>query len=145
VSTLVPIQPQVEHVVIPAERTVEQVGTEQVGTASWYGPKFHGKKTANGEIFNQNNLTAASRTLPLGSEAVVTNLETGESVKVKINDRGPYARGRVIDLSRAAAREIGIVEGGIAKVKIKATPPRKSSAKKSTPLRQSRKSTRSAK
>jgi rare lipoprotein A len=91
---------------------------EQVGEASWYGPGFHGKKTANGEVFNQNRLTAAHRTLPLGTRAEVTNLENGKSVEVRINDRGPYVGGRVIDLSRAAARRLGIVEEGTATVKI---------------------------
>lgn len=97
---------------------------EQVGTASWYGPGFHGRETASGETFNQNALTAAHRSLPLGSTAVVTNLVTGKSVQVKINDRGPYVRGRKIDLSRAAAQKIGLKKG-VAKVKITATLPRK--------------------
>ena len=85
---------------------------EQVGDASWYGPAQDGKETASGETFDQNKLTAAHRTLPLGSKAVVTNLENGKSVEVKINDRGPYAKGRKIDLSRAAARQIGMSTAG---------------------------------
>jgi len=89
------------------------------GTASWYGPGFHGKKTASGEKFNQNDLTAAHKKLPLGSEATVTNLENGKSVEVEINDRGPYVEGRKIDLSKAAAQKIGV--DGTAKVKIEAT------------------------
>jgi len=93
---------------------------EQVGTASWYGPGFHGKKTANGEIYNQNKLTAAHRTLPLGTEVEVTNVTNGKAVEVKINDRGPYVGGRVIDLSRAAAIELGMKEQGLATVKIEA-------------------------
>lgn len=101
---------------------------EQVGTASWYGPGFHGQETASGETFNPNALTAAHRSLPLGSTAVVTNLATGKSVQVKINDRGPYVKGRKIDLSHAAAQKIGLKKG-VAKVKITATPRRKATKK----------------
>lgn len=93
---------------------------EQVGTASWYGPGFHGKETANGETFNQYDLTAAHRSLPLGTEVEVTNIKNGKSVEVEINDRGPYVGGRVIDLSHAAAVAIGIKDKGVAKVKIEA-------------------------
>jgi rare lipoprotein A len=96
---------------------------EQIGNASWYGSAQDGKETASGEIFDQNKLTAAHRTLPLGSKAMVTNLETGKSVEVRINDRGPYVKGRKIDLSRAAARRIGMSEKGVAKVKIETTEP----------------------
>ncbi|MBI3247689.1 MAG: septal ring lytic transglycosylase RlpA family protein [Deltaproteobacteria bacterium] len=101
---------------------------EQVGIASWYGPGFHGRETASGETFDQNALTAAHRSLPLGSMAMVTSLETGKSVQVKINDRGPYVKGRKIDLSRAAAQKIGLKKGVI-KVKITATPQRKATKK----------------
>jgi rare lipoprotein A len=90
----------------------------QVGQASWYGGKFHGRRTASGERFDQNRLTAASRTLPLGSRARVTNLENGRSVVVRITDRGPYARRRVIDLSRAAAHQLGMVKRGTARVRV---------------------------
>jgi rare lipoprotein A len=93
----------------------------QIGVASWYGPGFHGRKTASGERYDQNDLTAAHRKLPLGSEVKVTNLENGRSITVEINDRGPYAKGRVLDLSKAAARELGMVENGLAKVRIEAT------------------------
>jgi rare lipoprotein A (peptidoglycan hydrolase) len=93
----------------------------QHGMASWYGPGFHGRKTASGERFNQNERTAAHRQLPLGSEVTVTNLENGKSVEVEINDRGPYVKGRRIDLSKAAAREIGMHEDGTARVRIEAT------------------------
>jgi rare lipoprotein A (peptidoglycan hydrolase) len=96
---------------------------EQVGEASFYGKGFHRKKTANQETFNQHDLTAAHPTLPLGSEAKVTNLETGKSVEVRINDRGPYIKGRDIDLSKRAAEDIGIKEGGEAPVKIEAVVP----------------------
>ena len=104
---------------------------EQVGEASFYGPGFHGKKTATGERFDQNQKTAAHPTLPLGTEATVTNLETGASVDVKINDRGPYAKGRDIDLSKAAAKELGMTKDGVAPVKIEAKvpPPEKNQEK----------------
>jgi len=90
----------------------------QTGRASWYGKLFHGRRTANGERFNMNALTAAHRTLPLGSYVRVTNPETNDSVVVKINDRGPYARGRVIDLSYAAAGFLHLRHVGTAKVQI---------------------------
>ena len=93
---------------------------EQVGEASFYGPGFHGKKTATGEKFDQNEKTAAHPTLPLGTKATVTNLENGTSVDVKINDRGPYVKGRDIDLSKGAAKELGMTKGGVAPVKIEA-------------------------
>jgi rare lipoprotein A len=96
---------------------------EQVGEASFYGPGFHGKKTATGEKFDQNDRTAAHPTLPLGTKATVTNLENGNSVDVKINDRGPYIRGRDIDLSKAAAKELGMIKGGVAPVRIEAEIP----------------------
>ena len=96
---------------------------EQTGEASWYGKDFQGKKTANGETFDQNDKTAAHPTLPLGTEATVTNLETGKSVDVKINDRGPYTKGRDIDLSKEAAKEIGMKKDGAAPVKIEAKVP----------------------
>ena len=80
----------------------------QKGVASWYGPGFHGKKTANGERFNTHALTAAHKTLPFDTKVRVTNERTGKSVVVRINDRGPYAHGRVIDLSKAAAEAVGI-------------------------------------
>jgi rare lipoprotein A len=88
------------------------------GTASWYGPRFHGKKTASGEIYDQRKLTAAHKTLPLGTKARVTNLDNGSSVEVEINDRGPFIEGRIIDLSRAAAGALGFVESGTAPVQV---------------------------
>jgi peptidoglycan lytic transglycosylase len=98
---------------------------EQVGEASWYGPAHQGQETASGDTFDQNKLTAAHPTLPLGTKAVVTNLETGKSVAVTINDRGPYVKGRKIDLSRAAAQKLGMAKEGVAKVKIETRPRRK--------------------
>jgi rare lipoprotein A len=89
-----------------------------VGTASWYGEKWRGRKTASGEIFYPGRLTAAHRRLPFGTMAEVTNLGNGRKVTVKINDRGPYIRGRIIDLSRAAAAKLDMIEEGLAKVKI---------------------------
>jgi rare lipoprotein A len=91
---------------------------QEVGTASWYGPWHQGRKTASGERFDQNKLTAAHPTLPLGTAATVTNLENGRSVDVTINDRGPYVKDRAIDLSKKAANALGFKEKGIATVKI---------------------------
>lgn len=93
----------------------------QQGNASIYADRFQGQLAANGEPHDQNDLTAASRVLPLGSRATVTNLDTGRSVQVEITDRGPYAGGRIIDLSRRAAREIGLtLNAGVAPVRVEA-------------------------
>lgn len=86
--------------------------------ASWYGAAFHGRQTANGETFDMNDLTAAHRSLPFGTRVRVTNEATDESVVVRINDRGPYADSRVIDLSREAAKDIGLVLTGVGRVKL---------------------------
>ncbi|MBD2159375.1 septal ring lytic transglycosylase RlpA family protein [Limnothrix sp. FACHB-1083] len=94
------------------------VRSSQTGQASWYGPGFHGNRTANGERFNQNALTAAHRTLPFGTLVRVTNLRNGRSVIVRINDRGPFTRGRIVDLSVAAAREIDMYSSGVASVRL---------------------------
>ena len=93
-----------------------QAAGVQRGAASWYGPGFHGRRTASGEAFNANAMTAAHRSLPFGTRVRVVNERTGRSVVVRINDRGPYVRGRIIDLSHAAARAIGF--SGTAKVAI---------------------------
>ncbi|URK18705.1 septal ring lytic transglycosylase RlpA family protein [Thalassospira sp. GO-4] len=90
----------------------------ETGIASWYGPKFHGKRTANGEVFDQYEISAAHRTLPLPSIVRVTNLENGKSLKVRINDRGPFAHGRIIDMSRRAAQLLGFEKKGTAKVMV---------------------------
>lgn len=90
----------------------------QTGIASWYGPGFHGKRTANGEIYDQNALTAAHRSLPLGTQVMVTNLENGRALEARINDRGPFVEGRIIDLSLAAAKSIGVYAPGTALVRI---------------------------
>lgn len=88
------------------------------GTASWYGPKFHGRRTANGERFNMNELTAAHPSLPFGTLLEVRNARNGKSVMVRVNDRGPFSKSRIIDLSFAAAREIGLVLSGTAPVQL---------------------------
>ena len=90
----------------------------ETGIASWYGPKFHKKKTANGEIFDMNNVSAAHRTLPMPSLVRVTNLNTGRSINVRINDRGPFAHGRIIDLSRRAAQLLGFKRAGTSLVRV---------------------------
>jgi rare lipoprotein A len=92
----------------------------EVGEASWYGPGFQGNETANGEIFDQKKMTAAHPTLPMGTNAEVTNLENGKKVEVRINDRGPFVGDRAIDLSRAAARKLDMEEDGTTQVKIEA-------------------------
>ncbi|WP_448204619.1 septal ring lytic transglycosylase RlpA family protein [Azospirillum sp. sgz302134] len=92
------------------------------GKASFYSDSFSGRRTASGERFSQNKLTGASRKFPLGSRVVVTNADNGKSVEIVINDRGPYIKGRVIDLSRKAAQELGMIEDGVVDVRIEAKP-----------------------
>ncbi len=99
----------------PAESATRSLGT---GTASYYGRRFHGRRTASGERFDMNAMTAAHRTLPFGTRVRVTNPRTRQSVVVRINDRGPFVRGRTIDLSRAAATEIGMIRRGHAEVEL---------------------------
>ncbi len=91
---------------------------EMEGIASWYGEDFNGRLTANGEVYDMYKFTAAHKTLPLGTVVKVHNLENGSSVEVRINDRGPYVKGRIIDLSRTAGRAIGMRETGTAQVKL---------------------------
>jgi len=91
---------------------------ELEGLASWYGADFNGRLTASGEVYDMYAMTAAHKTLPLGTRVRVRNLENGKSVRVRINDRGPYVAGRVIDLSRKAARALGMRDNGTARVKI---------------------------
>ena len=90
----------------------------ETGMASWYGKDFHGRKTANGETYDMYGISAAHRTLPLGATIRVTNLDNYKSIKVRVNDRGPFARNRVIDLSYGAAKELGYVAQGTARVKL---------------------------
>jgi rare lipoprotein A len=96
----------------------EAEGNVQTGIASWYGPEFHGKSTSSKEIYDMNDLTAAHNTLPLGTYVVVTNLTNSRAVTVRINDRGPFAKDRVIDLSYAAARALDMIGPGTAPVRI---------------------------
>jgi rare lipoprotein A len=93
-------------------------GFTQKGFASWYGPAFHGRKTSNGEPYNMHSLTAAHNTLPLGTVLLVKNLDNGKDTLVRVNDRGPFTGGRIIDLSYKAARALGVVDNGTAKVQI---------------------------
>lgn len=93
-------------------------GFRQRGIASWYGRDFHGKKTSNGEVYNMYALTAAHKTLPLGTFVEVRNLQNNRRVRVRINDRGPFVRGRIIDLSYAGASELGVVGPGTARVEV---------------------------
>jgi rare lipoprotein A len=93
-------------------------GRPEVGLASWYGEPHHGQPTVSGEIFNMTELTAAHRTLPLGTRLRVTNLENGRVVRVRVNDRGPYVTGRVLDLSHEAARALDMVERGVTPVRL---------------------------
>lgn len=95
------------------------IGYVERGEASWYGPGFHGNKTANGERYDMHRLTAAHRTLPLGSIAVVRSISNGRQVTVRINDRGPFARGRVLDLSLAGAKALGMVGNGTDKIELR--------------------------
>lgn len=98
---------------------------KEVGEASWYGPGFQGQETSNGETFDQKKMTAAHPSLPMGTEAKVTNLENGKKVEVRINDRGPYVENRVIDLSSAAANKLEMKEEGTTQVKIETKPTKK--------------------
>ena len=135
-SSMPPPPPPVDHTVtVPKSAGVYKVGTpyqidnvwyfpreqpdyDETGIASWYGPTFYGKNTANGEIYDGNKLTAAHRTLPMPVNVRVTNLENGKSITVRVNDRGPYARGRIIDLSRHAAELLDMVQTGTARVRV---------------------------
>ena len=90
----------------------------QTGEASWYGPNFHGNLTANGERYNMNKMTAAHRTLPFNTKLRVVNVDNGKSVVVRINDRGPYAKGRIIDVSKKAARKLDMIGSGTARVEL---------------------------
>ncbi len=103
---------------IPKGEPAFDAGMKDRGVASWYGEQFHGKQAANGELFDMDALTAAHRTIPLGSVVRVVNLENGKVVHVRINDRGPYVDGRILDLSRAAASRLGMVEGGLSRVQV---------------------------
>ncbi|HEY6639383.1 MAG TPA: septal ring lytic transglycosylase RlpA family protein [Nitrospiraceae bacterium] len=103
---------------VPKGASQLDVGIEDRGVASWYGGSFHGKQAANGELFDMEALTAAHRTLPLGSVVRVVNLANGKYLHVRITDRGPYVNNRILDLSRGAAARLGMVEGGLSHVRI---------------------------
>lgn len=103
---------------IPKGESGLDVGIKDRGVASWYGAQFHEKLAANGEVFNMNALTAAHRTLPLGSMVRVVNVLNGKHVRVRINDRGPYVNGRILDLSYAAAAQLGMIDTGISVIQL---------------------------
>jgi rare lipoprotein A len=103
---------------IPKGVSQLDVGIEDRGVASWYGTSFHGKRAANGKLFDMEALTAAHRTLPFGSVVRVVNLANGKHIHVRITDRGPYVRKRIIDLSRAAAVRLGMMKGGVSVVRV---------------------------
>lgn len=111
----------------PVHRSAPSVAPKQqrgpqydiVGTASWYGGKFNGRRTANGEVYNMNKLTAAHPTLPFDTWVEVTNLQNGRTIALRINDRGPFIKGRVIDVSRRAAKRLGFINDGITRVGIR--------------------------
>ncbi len=106
-----------------------RVGWTQVGIASWYGPPYHGRPAANGEIYDMNKLTAAHKRLPFDSWLRVKNLSNGKTTQVRITDRGPFVGKRIIDLSKAAAADIGMLGSGVAKVRLTLIPPPKGSAR----------------
>ena len=117
------------YVVLPSA-----VGYVEQGVASWYGPDFHGGRTATGETYDMHAMTGAHPTLPLPTWVRVTNLENGKSVVVRLNDRGPFARGRIIDLSRAAAEALDMVRAGTARVEVQSLADRRAA----TPRRRAR-------
>lgn len=117
VSALIPVTPSAENVV-PAPVSQSQETSLGHGSASYYAARFHGRRTASGEVFDNRAMTAAHRTLPFGSLVRVANPATGANVVVRINDRGPFARGRMIDVSRAAAEELGLIARGHATVEL---------------------------
>ena len=117
-AALIPRSPETQQASPATLPTPAPSAMIQTGLASWYGARHHGKRTASGEIFDQNKFTAAHRTLPWGSIVKVTNLDNGELVEVRINDRGPFKKGRIIDLSRAAARALGMLQSGVSPVQM---------------------------
>ncbi len=117
-DTAPPPTPPAAHGAPPAPQVPDAAADVQIGNASWYGPNFAGRLTSDGEIFDPSQLTAAHRTLPFGTLVKVTNLVNGESVVVRINDRGPFKPNRIIDLSRGAAEAIHMKSMGVARVKL---------------------------
>jgi rare lipoprotein A len=116
--TTIPAASPAATLVAVARNAATPSMTEELGIASWYGPGFAGRRTANGEIFDPSEMTAAHKELPFNSLVTVTNLDNGRSVVVRINDRGPFKPGRIIDLSRAGAEAIGMIGSGTAQVKV---------------------------
>jgi rare lipoprotein A len=104
-----------------AGAAMPRIGDEEAGTASWYGHPYHGRRASSGEIYDMEQLTAAHRTLPFGTVVLVRNLDNERTVTVRINDRGPFVEGRIIDLSHAAAREIQMIGSGTAQVRLRVT------------------------
>jgi rare lipoprotein A len=124
------VEPPLEKREVKEEKPVQEAKIEkresrevQYGVASWYGGKFHGRSTSSGEIYDMYQLTCAHNTLPLGTTVMVTNMENGRSIELKVNDRGPFVKERVIDLSYAAAQIIGMWEKGTAFVKVEVIGP----------------------
>ena len=113
---------------VPKGASQLDVGIEDRGVASWYGKSFHGKQAANGELFDMEALTAAHRTLPLGSVVRVVNLANGKHLHVRITDRGPYVNSRILDLSRGAAARLGMMEGGLSVVRVQVVGERRPAA-----------------
>lgn len=120
--TAPPRQKQVRAVPRSPKHPPHPIAPVQIGVASWYGPHFQGHRTADGERFDMHKLTAAHRTLPLGTRVRVTNLKNGRSVEVTINDRGPVPKDRVIDLSKRAAQALGMTKQGLALVRVDPIP-----------------------
>jgi rare lipoprotein A len=114
----------------PSSSIRNEVGSTQRGKATWYGGRHHGGPTASGERFDKNAMTAAHKTLPMNTRVRVTHAKTGRSVTVRINDRGPYGKGRIIDVSEAAATRLGILDEGVAPVVVEVVTPGKRKAKK---------------
>ncbi len=114
---------RLDHRVDRTRPETGRIGFTQRGHASWYGGKFHGRQTASGEVYDKNGLTAAHRELPLGTWIEVTHLGNGRTVRVKVNDRGPFIRGRMLDLSRGAADVLDMLGEGVAEVRIRVVPP----------------------
>jgi rare lipoprotein A len=109
------IEDELAEPVIPTDT---QPLVTETGLASWYGPPYHNRRGSNGEVYNMNAMTAAHRTFPLGSVVRVTNMKTGHSALVRITDRGPFIPGRILDLSRAAAQKVDVMQPGVAEVKV---------------------------
>jgi rare lipoprotein A len=105
-----------------APKSPLQLAFSATGQASWYGPGFYGNRTASGELFRPGTMTAAHRSLPFGTRVLVTNLNNGRSAVVRINDRGPFHGGRIIDLAHGAASELGVTSSGVASVKLEVLP-----------------------